>query len=145
MGTLKEVLQPRSDSDSTGGRPPLVLLVEDDPDLREMTALLLEDEGYQVCAVGNGLEALNQLLDGPLPGLILLDLLMPVMNGWEFRAHQQRDPRLAPIPVVVITASRDHLPTSLFPDGRAVLRKPLALDELLANVRQYCAPRPIQS
>src|SRR4051794_32442195 len=98
-------------------RPSLVLLVEDDADLRETTAMLLECEGYQVCAVENGREALNQLLDGPLPSVILLDMLMPVMNGWEFRAHQQRDPRLAAVPVVVVTASRDHLPSELFPEG----------------------------
>jgi CheY-like chemotaxis protein len=142
MSTPKEEYHLCPNSESAGGKPPLVLLVEDDPDLRETTALLLEDEGYRVCAAANGLEALNQLLDGPVPGVILLDLLMPVMNGWEFRAQQQRDPRLAPIPVVVVTASRDHLPSSLFPEGSAVLRKPVALDELLANVRRYCSPPP---
>jgi CheY-like chemotaxis protein len=146
MNTPKEDLQPPNpDSERAGGKPPLVLLVEDDLDLRETTALLLEDEGYQVCAVQNGREALNQLLDGPLPGVILLDMLMPVMNGWEFRAQQQRDPRLAAIPVVVVTASRDHLPSSLFPDGSAVLRKPFDLDDLLANVQRYCSPPPASS
>ena len=145
MNAPKNNPQPGPDPETGGGQPSLILLVEDDPDLRETTALLLEDEGYQVCAVGNGLEALNQLLDGPLPSVILLDMLMPVMNGWEFRAQQQRDPRLAPIPVVVVTASRDHLPSSLFPEGSAVLRKPFDLDELLANIQRYCSPPPARS
>jgi CheY-like chemotaxis protein len=140
MNALENNPQPAPSPETTGGKPSLVLLVEDDVDLRETTAMLLEDEGYQVAAVENGLEALNHLLDGPLPGVILLDMLMPVMNGWEFRAHQQRDPRLAAIPVVVITASRDHLPSALFPEGSAVLRKPFVLEELLANVRLHCSP-----
>src|ERR1043165_9927085 len=81
-----------------------VLIVEDDEDLREMMAQLLTLEGYQAAAVANGREALEYLHDSEKPHVILLDLMMPVMDGWEFRRKQQADPSLAPVPVIVLSA-----------------------------------------
>src|SRR5204863_859824 len=81
-----------------------VLIVEDDSDLREMMAQLLTLEGFQSAAVANGKEALRYLSAGDTPNVILLDLMMPVMDGWEFRRVQQADPVLARVPTIVLSA-----------------------------------------
>src|SRR5947207_15447872 len=81
-----------------------ILIVEDDFDIREALTQILEDEGFQVRCASNGREALEVATSGPAPRLILLDLMMPVMNGWQFRAEQLKDPRLAEVPVLVISA-----------------------------------------
>ena len=80
-----------------------ILIVEDDFDIREALTQILEEEGYAVREAANGREALD-VAARELPSLILLDLMMPVMNGWQFRAEQIKDPRLAPVPVLVISA-----------------------------------------
>jgi CheY-like chemotaxis protein len=81
-----------------------VLVVEDEPDVREPVAQLLAVAGFEVAAAANGLEALRLARSSP-PDVIVLDLMMPVMNGWEFRRAQRADPALAAIPVVVVSAS----------------------------------------
>src|SRR5882724_6348202 len=82
-----------------------ILIVEDETDIRFIVTEILADEGYAVAGVANGLEALTYLRQhDDQPCLILLDLGMPVMSGWEFRAEQQRDPALATIPVIVMSA-----------------------------------------
>jgi CheY-like chemotaxis protein len=83
---------------------PALLVVDDDPDIREMLAIALEGEGYAVRCAGNGQEAL-QTLEGWRPNAILLDLSMPVMDGLTFRARQLDNERLAAIPVVVLSAN----------------------------------------
>src|SRR5688500_52238 len=80
------------------------LAVEDERHLPQATTEPLDLVGYRVDCAANGEEALAHLRKGPLPRLILLDLMMPVMNGWQFRQQQLRDPVLAPIPVVVVSA-----------------------------------------
>jgi CheY-like chemotaxis protein len=82
---------------------PEILIVEDEPDLREGLAMLFADEGYRVSTAGDGAAALARLRQGPRPSLVLLDLMMPVMDGWQFRAHQLADPALARIPVIVLS------------------------------------------
>lgn len=113
-----------------------VLVVEDDFAIRETLRELLEDEGYHVVWASNGREALTQLR-ATRPSLILLDLMMPVMDGWEFRTAQQRDPTLAGIPVIVISADHalEHKVSSLEVEGW--LAKPFELDALLAAVERY--------
>jgi CheY-like chemotaxis protein len=119
-----------------------VLIVEDDTDLRDALSQILEDEGYRVWSAEHGLDALERLRDGSRPCLILLDLTMPVMNGWQFRAEQQLDPQLASIPVVVISAGA-NLAEQLQPLGvQDYLRKPIQLGQLLATVRRYCETIP---
>lgn len=113
-----------------------VLIVEDDADLREMMAQLLVLEGFRAHSVANGREALEYLKRGNCPNLILLDLMMPVMDGWEFRREQQRDPLLSNVPVIVLSA----LDPARAADIGAVefLKKPLDFDRLIDLVRHHC-------
>jgi CheY-like chemotaxis protein len=112
-----------------------ILVVDDDRDLRTTVAQVLEDEGYRVEEASNGQEALARLEVDPPPDLLLLDLMMPVMNGEQFRREQQREPRLSRIPVVLMTAAGTRAAErieQLAPD--AVLHKPVGLDELLGTI-----------
>jgi CheY-like chemotaxis protein len=113
-----------------------ILIVEDDADLREMMADLLALEGYRAATASNGREALEYLRQTGIPGLILLDLMMPVMDGWEFRREQRRDPELAPIPVIVLSALDPQRAADI--GGNAFLKKPLDFDRLIDLVRQFC-------
>jgi len=113
-----------------------VLIVEDDADLREMMAQLLSLEGYRTAAVANGREALDYLQQEIAPNLILLDLMMPVMDGWEFRRRQQADPSLADVPVIVLSALDQGRTTAV--SAHAILKKPLDFDRLIELVRSYC-------
>lgn len=108
-----------------------ILLVEDDDDLRDATADALGAEGFEVSAARDGAEALTLLRGAPSkPALILLDLMMPTMNGFEFREQQLKSPDLASIPVVVLTASLASKASSL--GAAAVLRKPITIEALVA-------------
>jgi DNA-binding response OmpR family regulator len=113
-----------------------ILLIEDDRDLAEAIRDVLSIENYRVISATDGAEALAILKKSDLPELILLDLMMPGMNGWEFRAAQMRDARLAKIPVVVLTAL-GALSRPI--DAALVLKKPFSLDELLAAVDRFAA------
>jgi CheY-like chemotaxis protein len=113
-----------------------VLIVEDDADLREMMAQLLALEGYRAKTVANGQEALDYLKQEGVPELILLDLMMPVMDGWEFRRRLAEDPALASLPVVVLSALDQARAADV--DGVAFLKKPLDFDRLVELVRRYC-------
>lgn len=115
-----------------------ILIVEDDASLRETLADLLADEGYRVAEAANGQEALQRLRGAALPCIILLDLMMPVMNGWEFREHQRRDPALAGIPVAVVTGVRNTLDKVAALDAVGYFQKPIDIPALLETVSQYC-------
>jgi CheY-like chemotaxis protein len=114
-----------------------VLIVEDDPDLREMMAQMLSLEGFETATAANGQEALEYLHATPNPEVILLDLMMPIMDGWEFRRKQQADPALADVPVIVLSAL-DQPRAAQVADAAAFLKKPLDFDRLLDLVRGYC-------
>lgn len=119
-----------------------VLVVDDDRSIREAMGELLVDEGYVVGHAGNGQEAIEYLRQRPaVPCLILLDLNMPVMTGWEFRRIQQQDPQLAKIPVVVFSADRSLSRGTATLDAAAYLEKPLDIDLLLDTVSSLCHPR----
>jgi CheY-like chemotaxis protein len=113
-----------------------VLIVEDDADLREMMAQLLMLEGFAAAAVANGREALAYLRTNAAPGVILLDLMMPVMDGWEFRREQKRDSEMADVPVIVLSALDQARAADVAAD--AFLKKPLDFDRLLELVREHC-------
>jgi CheY-like chemotaxis protein len=108
-----------------------VMLVDDDEDIRTVLSEALQDAGYDVRCAASGREALTQLRGGYRPGLILLDLMMPVMDGWQFRDEQLGQAEIASIPVVVISAVN---PGKQLPRGTTLLRKPFDLDVMLATV-----------
>lgn len=115
-----------------------VMVVEDDRSIRETLAEVLADEGFGVTWAANGAEALHLLQGARAPRLILLDLTMPIMDGWEFRKALREDPALARIPVVIISADRGlaQKASSLAADG--YLAKPFHLEALLSTVHRYC-------
>ncbi|HEU4324513.1 MAG TPA: response regulator transcription factor [Roseiflexaceae bacterium] len=115
-----------------------ILVVEDDEFIRLMLAEALTDEGYSVLAAENGRMALDLLhACARLPALILLDLMMPVMSGWEFCAELDRDPALAGIPVVVLSAMPQPAAQASGLRVEAVVAKPVDLDELLALAARF--------
>ena len=114
------------------------LIVEDDADTRDMIGRFLELEGYAVETAANGRQALDRLDAGASACVILLDLMMPVMDGWEFRRIQVGHSVLSKIPVIVFSAAgRDRM---LQVDANEYLAKPVDLDELLDRISRYCRP-----
>jgi CheY-like chemotaxis protein len=112
-----------------------ILLVDDDGDLRRSLGEALEEAGYDVTASANGYDALVRLKEAPRPDVILLDLLMPVMNGWQFCLAKKADPATAPIPVIAMSAAVSRDPGSpYFIDVDDFIAKPLELDELLSKL-----------
>jgi CheY-like chemotaxis protein len=116
-----------------------ILVVEDDSALREALGQVLMDEGYDLLSARDGLEAVSCLKKGNRPDVILLDLSMPVVNGWEFRMFQKRDPDLAQIPVILITAGDYTREEVAWLEPSALLPKPLDLPLLLSIIRRFCA------
>jgi PAS domain S-box-containing protein len=115
-----------------------VMIVDDDAMIRSAFADVLSDEGIDVVAAENGLDALEKLRSGARPRLIFLDLMMPVMDGATFRVEQQKDPAIAQIPVAVLSAA-DHLETRAVALGaHAYLAKPPDVGSLLRLVERYC-------
>jgi CheY-like chemotaxis protein len=116
-----------------------ILVVDDDRDIREMLAQTLEDEGYAVRTATDGRDAMRLLASADeLPCTILLDLMMPVMNGWEFRAAQRRDPHLATIPVLMLSARSDIPFAETVMDGVEYIAKPIDFDHLMDAVVRHC-------
>lgn len=117
-----------------------ILVVDDDPDLRTLIVEILEQEGYRAVAAVHGAEALGLLRLGLRPSLIFLDMMMPVMDGWQFRAEQRADPAVADIPVVVFSAYCDVQKTAEELDAAAGLGKPLRLETLLSVIERHAQP-----
>jgi CheY-like chemotaxis protein len=113
-----------------------ILIVEDDDELRMALQELLELEGYQVSAASNGEEGLALLQARKPPGLILLDLMMPVLNGWEFLKIKAASDSIASIPVVILSAWDDH--THIPSDAVKFIKKPIHLETFLNVVGEYC-------
>src|SRR5213594_1928434 len=115
-----------------------ILIVEDDSGVREALAVFLESEGYAVAEAEHGEAALRRLRTATTFCLILLDLFMPTMNGWAFRAEQLRDPALARIPVVVLSADAAVADKAAQLGAAGHLGKPIDLDKLLHLVKAHC-------
>jgi CheY-like chemotaxis protein len=118
-----------------------VLVVEDDRDVRDSLLEVLEDNAYAPLAASNGKEALERLrASGVRPCVILLDVMMPVMDGWGFRAAQTEDAQLSEIPVVVLTAHASAAQTARDMHAAGYLKKPVSIDDLLEAVQRHCEP-----
>jgi len=111
-----------------------ILVVDDDAGSRNALITLLRDEGFNVIGVPGGREAMDYLRESPPPELIVLDLMMPLMDGWDLRHAQKQDPRLSAIPVIAVSA------VGKLPDADAQFRKPLDYERFLKAVRQYVKP-----
>ena len=118
--------------------PPPILLVEDNSELRRSLEWLLKGEGYAVVTAIHGADALSKLQAGLRPCLIILNLEMPVMTGFEFRKAQLQDPQLAPLPVVVYSARSDPQLFATQLKATAYLQKPLDAEALLRVVEAHC-------
>ncbi len=120
-----------------------VLVVEDDRDIRESVVEVLEDEGYTVWAAADGQEALERLSGNhPRPHIILLDLMMPVMNGFQFREEQLRRADLAAIPVLIVTADANARAKAESLRAAGFVQKPLKIQPLLDMIERLTAGHP---
>lgn len=117
-----------------------VLLVDDDADAREAVSEELTARGYEVVPAGGGEEALRLLAGGPAPCVVLVDLLMPSMDGAEFLARMRQDPRLAGLPVVVLTGIASSRLKRLL-DAKACFVKPFDTGDLCREIDRICAAR----
>lgn len=118
-----------------------ILIADDHLSLLTLLTLFLEERGYEVVTARNGREALGWLHNNSvLPGLILLDVAMPVMTGWEFLCEQQRDSRLATLPVILMTALGWFDDAAMTASVVASLEKPLDLDVLARLVYAHAEP-----
>ncbi|MGH7528948.1 MAG: response regulator [Gemmatimonadales bacterium] len=114
----------------------LVAIVEDDDDFRSLLQEVLEEESYRVVAVANGREAVERLRGSARPDVILLDVAMPVMDGFDFLRRRREDPDLADVPVVLVTNAKPHERPTV--GVNAVVRKPIDIDEILFAIKRYC-------
>lgn len=119
---------------------PLVLVVEDDPDLSEVVSMILAGAGYAPVTARDGREALARMR-ATLPRVVLLDLMMPGMNGWELRAVQRSDPALAQVPVIVMTGDGNASGKAAALDASGYLHKPIDVVKLLRAVAEHVTER----
>ncbi len=115
-----------------------ILIVEDDLDVAESVAEVLETAGYCTAIACNGREALDHLRKNNHPDLILLDMMMPVMDGWQFREEQRKLPTLDSIPVVTVTADGDARGKAASIQAAGHVAKPVTIDSLLDEVERIC-------
>ena len=120
--------------------PAPILVVDDDEGMRLPLCRVLESDGHRTVGVANGREALQMLRDGLDPCIIIMDLMMPEMDGFAFRTAQLASPRLADIPTIVLTASALTVGSNAL-HATAVVTKPVTVGRVLALVDAYCTPR----
>ncbi|MBI5549373.1 MAG: response regulator [Deltaproteobacteria bacterium] len=117
-----------------------ILIVEDDTDLAAMLGDLLEASGFHAVLAANGLEAIEHLRRGHHPDLILLDMMMPVMDGWQFQRERQRMAEVAGVPVVVLTADGNARRKASAIGAQGYLSKPVSGETLVSAVERVCGP-----
>ena len=118
-----------------------VLIVEDDDEIREILAEMLADEGFAVTTASNGRDALDLMRSAaPRPSLVVLDLMMPVMDGWQLRREMLADPDLSSIPVVVVSGAADIERMSSTLAASKILTKPVKWPQLRDSIRAYKRP-----
>lgn len=123
-----------------------ILVIEDEPDLREGLREALTEEGYAVEIAPDGLAGLSLLREGAIqPQLILLDLMMPAVSGWEFHAAIRKDPKFSRIPILVLSAVIDQREQTWMgvPEANCI-RKPFELSTLLSAIERHCKPSPAE-
>jgi CheY-like chemotaxis protein len=123
---------------SAEARRQTVLVIDDDREVRESLRTLLQLDGHKVKTARDGQDALKQLRGGLRPSIILLDLMMPAMDGQHFRAEQLRDPEFAHIPVVVLSGHYDPQQNAASLGAVASLRKPADIDTVLRLIEAHC-------
>jgi CheY-like chemotaxis protein len=119
------------------GCAPRVLVIDDNPAIRESIRVVLEGSGYQVTVAEDGQQGLDYLRGGLRPGVILLDLLMPVMDGWQFLREIRQDAELTLIPTVIITAADEAQAKEVARGAAGYLQKPVNLQDVASFVRRY--------
>ncbi len=115
----------------------MILIVDDEPDIRDSLAEFFQDEGYAVVTAPDGAAALEALATGQLPCVVILDLLMPILDGNEMYERMRSDPRYCAVPVIISTSDPRRAPS-----GVLTMKKPVSLMRLLSAVRQYCPNGP---
>jgi CheY-like chemotaxis protein len=125
-------------TDTSAAAGPTVLIVEDDFSIRESLSEMLREEGYTVETAEHGREALERLQAGVKPAIILLDLMMPVMDGWQVLEALAAHPRLSEVPVIVVSAAVGSLPAH----ARGFLRKPIRFAKLLEAINGHLPGAP---
>ena len=118
-----------------------IMIVDDDPDIRELMKIFLEADGYHVHVAADGIQALEQLHAGARPDLILLDLMMPRMDGEQFM-KEIRGTRFAKIPVVIISGHSAVRRKTRELEAASFLMKPVEFNELLKTVRRFALAKP---
>jgi CheY-like chemotaxis protein len=112
-----------------------LLIVDDEREIRESLEEFFQEEGFTVITAANGAEALTRLQEAEAPCVVLLDLLMPVLDGNQVYEAMQREPRLTNVPVIVMTSDPSRAPSGLL-----IMKKPMNLTRLLSTVQQHCRP-----
>jgi CheY-like chemotaxis protein len=123
-------------------QPRVILVVDDDQDILDVTSLVLGAEGYEVLTATDGAQALQLLQAGVRPDLILLDMMMPHMNGWEFRTAQLADRDIQHIPVVIVTGDGRAKEKAEQIGAQGWLGKPVGLGQLIAAIERFAAVAP---
>src|SRR6476646_4398600 len=116
----------------------LVLIIEDDEDIRIDLAEMLANRGYETSTARNGVEALEQLRSSSRPSVIILDLMMPTLNGWQLRDALATDPELSAIPILVISGASDLASAAAAIGAVGYLAKPFRIASLVELVNRYC-------
>ncbi|MBZ5536237.1 MAG: response regulator [Acidobacteriia bacterium] len=115
-----------------------ILIIDDNPAVRDVLGEVLRGAGYEVSTAANGAEALTHMRTKGAPSLILLDLMMPVMNGWEFRSEQLKDPSLRAVPTIILTTVANIMAEAKLLKANGFISKSTAYGSILELVRTYC-------